>query len=200
VREPTRLELSRRQERDGMRRFGGQTNPRSGARWDRKNDGRTSGELVEFKRTSRRSITLQFTDLRDLEHHALAEGRIPVLGFELGGKRYVVLPERDYLDRVPARGDIPISPVPAETSVVQPGQMPGVMLTFKRKPLVRRVPEQRSGTAGQSSMSWHPSRLPRRVSGIKPVPGARSGEQREVRRLGRVLRTRAETDQEDPTS
>jgi hypothetical protein len=96
-----RLKKSKRQEKEGMRRFGGIQHLRSGAGPYRKNDGRTATELFEFKRTdNQRCIRLNYTDLRDLEHHALAERRYPVLVFELAGHSYVVLTQKDYLMRV----------------------------------------------------------------------------------------------------
>src|SRR5215471_20501141 len=84
-----------------MARFGGARHKASGARWDRKNDGRTDTELVEFKRTdNRRSITLLADDLHALYVHAVAESRRAVLGFELCGKHWVILPEPDYHELV----------------------------------------------------------------------------------------------------
>lgn len=82
-----------------MRRLGGQQNSGSGSGRFRKNDGRTATELVEFKRTDKRQITVKADDLEYLFNNALAEGRTPVFIIEIGGRRYVILEEDDYLER-----------------------------------------------------------------------------------------------------
>jgi hypothetical protein len=91
-----RIKRSRAQERAGMRRFGGQVHGGSGSGRFRKNDGRTDNELIEFKRTDKRSITIKAADLENLIRNALAEGRWPVFGLEVGGRNYVILEESDY--------------------------------------------------------------------------------------------------------
>jgi hypothetical protein len=96
-----RPQKSKRQEKEGMRRFGGIQHLRSGAGPYRKNDGRTRTELFEFKRTDdQKCIRINATDLRELEHNALSSHRYPVLVFELAGRSYVILTENDYLIRV----------------------------------------------------------------------------------------------------
>jgi hypothetical protein len=85
-----RVRKSRKQERKGMERRGGRTT---------KNDGRTNDSVVEFKRTDGKTITLQGSDLRDAEFHALDEGREFELPFELMNRRYVVVTE-SYLDEL----------------------------------------------------------------------------------------------------
>lgn len=83
-----------------MRRFGGQVHGGSGSGVFRKNDGRTKNELIEFKRTDKRSITIKADDLENLITNALAEGRWPVFGIEVGGRNYVILEEADYHELV----------------------------------------------------------------------------------------------------
>jgi hypothetical protein len=192
-----RLNLSRRQERQGMERFGGVPSPRSGARWDRKNDGRTADELVEFKRTDNRSsITLKYTDLHELRQHAMAEGRRPVLVFELGGDDFVVIPERDYLglsggrERGPAAGSRT-----GAARLAGSGKVLGKLRQRAHQPVVRRSPAQRSGAGGQERVPRDPPGPPRSVPGNRPVPRVRPRQQREVGGLGRVFRTRAAPDE-----
>jgi len=36
--------------------------------------------------------------LLDVEHYALLENRIPILGFELAGRNYIILTEEDYIE------------------------------------------------------------------------------------------------------
>ena len=190
-----RLLLSRQQEKKGMARFGGSQSPRSGAGWSRKNDGRTDDELIEFKRTdSRHSIRLLADDLDALYRHAMAECRIPLLCFELRGKRWLVLPESDYHelavhrhqpgDAIDLREDVP--------HLARPSQVPRIA----RKPVLRRVPAQQQPGPGSSQ------RVPRNPPGPpRPLPGPgglsqlRHKQRGEVRGLGRVQRKGASPDQ-----
>jgi hypothetical protein len=189
-----RLARSRRQEREGMQRFGGIQNPRSGARWDRKNDGRTDTELIEFKRTdNQRSITLLYKDLRALRLHAVVECRVPILGFELGGENFVVLHERDYHELVESRR--PASNIRTLTPrLVRRGQVPGGVRARPGQPVLRRPSAQRSGERSQERVPRHPSRLSREVSGPRPMSGIRPEQRREVGGLGRVQRKGASSD------
>jgi hypothetical protein len=50
--------------------------------------------LTENKKT----ITLKEIDLRELRDRALLEDRVPVLQFDLAGRRYVVIGEDDFLE------------------------------------------------------------------------------------------------------
>lgn len=63
-----------------------------------KGDVRSATVLYEMKRTNRRTITIKADDLDTLRRHAYQTGREPVLGFELGGRNYVVVPEDDWLE------------------------------------------------------------------------------------------------------
>lgn len=190
-----RLKRSRRQEQDGMERFGGVRNPRSGARWDRRNDGRTDTELIEFKRTdNRRSITLKFDDLIALYRHAVAECRIPVLCFELCGRQWVLLPESDYHE-LAAHRPAPGAPDHLRADAPNldgPSQVPRVA----RKPVLRRVPTQQlPGPRGQVGMPGNPPGPPRCVPGDPRMSRLRHQQRGEVRGLGRVLRKGAPPDQ-----
>jgi hypothetical protein len=69
-----RLRRSRRQERDGARRYGGSANPQSGA-GGINNDVRTPTESIEFKRTDADSYRLKAADLMTAWRHALIDGR-----------------------------------------------------------------------------------------------------------------------------
>jgi hypothetical protein len=185
-----------------MERFGGVRNPRSGGRWDRRNDGRTATELVEFKRTdNQRSITLLRDDLESLYRHAMAEARRPVLGFQLGERDFVVIPERDYLDPAPGRLGRPAShPRTEPTGVLRSGQVLGELHRESNQPVLRRSPAQRAGLRGQVGVPRHPSELPRTVPGDRRVPRIRPGQQREVGSLGRLLRKGTPPDQARPTA
>lgn len=86
-----------------MKRLGGTRHAGSG-NGDRKGDGRVNGskwsdpehQLVEFKRTDKRQITIKAADLEKVFNEALATGRTPVFGVELGGRNYVLQSEGDY--------------------------------------------------------------------------------------------------------
>lgn len=194
-----RLWKSRRQEKQGMERFGGVQNPRSGSRWDRRNDGRTTTELVEFKRTdNQRSITLKHDDLDALYKHAVAESRLPVLVFELAGRDWVVLPEPDYHELAlhrPAPGNRRDLRAVAPR-LAKPGQMLGKLHREPSQPVLRRVPvQQQPGAGGQERLPGNPPGPPRPLPGPRPLPRLRNSERGEVRGLGRVQRKGASPDQ-----
>ena len=182
-----RLSRSRRQERDGVERFGGVQNPRSGARWDRKNDGRTSTELIEFKRTdNRRSITLKYDDLRGLRLHAVVECRVPVLVFELSGEHFVVLREGDY-HNLTGRGAA--TDLRAGTPrLVRRSQVSGNGRAQQQQPLLRGSSAQRTGQRSKVGLPRNASAPPRPLPGSRPVSRLRTRERREVGRVGRVQR------------
>lgn len=119
-----RLRKSRRQEREGMRKLGGRQTGRSGANWHSKNDGRTVETLVEYKRTdNKKQITIHYTDLRDAERNALAEGRTMEFRFELMNREYVVRTAVDDVDVGDAYGTNPV--VGTEPIVDDGRQVPG---------------------------------------------------------------------------
>lgn len=83
--------------------YGGQVNPRSGAGWRRKADVTTPDFLIENKTKmspDAKSYSVKALDLRDLTKRARLEGRTPLLQFDLGGHRYVVLNEDDLLELI----------------------------------------------------------------------------------------------------
>jgi len=178
-----------------MARFGGTQSPRSGAGWSRKNDGRTEWELIEFKRTdNRRSITLLVDDLDSLYHHAVVESRRAVLGFELCGKHWVVLPEPDYHELVLHRQppDPPGDLREDGSELAGPGEVPGPA----RKPVLRRVPaQQQPGPGSQKRVPGNPPGPPRPLPGPGGLSQLRHRQRGEVRRLGRNQRKGAAPDQ-----
>jgi hypothetical protein len=75
----------------------------------RRNDGHTTenenrtvstGVLFEFKTVlgGKKQITVKLDDLKQVEHQAVLEGRLPVLQIEVGGKRYVILTDDDFIE------------------------------------------------------------------------------------------------------
>ena len=87
-----------KQERRTAERYKGQRSPGSGSGL-RRNDVRNEDLLIENKWTgNQRQITLLAKDLESLRKHAIVEGRIPVLQFDLAGRNYVALLEGDFLD------------------------------------------------------------------------------------------------------
>lgn len=111
----SRLKSSRNQERATARLHGGRVQPGSGSRWDRKGDVRTKLTLIENKRTDATQITLKDRDLKKIWTEAWAEGRMPLIGFELGGRRYIVQLEDDYLEQEERRA------AAGSPTVVEPG-------------------------------------------------------------------------------
>lgn len=131
-----RLKRSRAQEEKTAKLHGGQRNAGSGSGWLRKGDVRTKFTLIENKRTDARQITLRAADLEKIWIEAWSEGRLPVLGFELGGRRYVVLNEDDYLEE---HGGSTGTTAVAEQSEV-PRRRAAAVLPRPRRSVVRRGP------------------------------------------------------------
>jgi hypothetical protein len=178
-----------------MERFGGVRNSRSGAGWSRKNDGRTSTELVEFKRTdNRRSITLLFDDLIALYRHAVAESRRPVLVFELGGREWVVLPEPSYHELVlygpstGSAGHLRADPSPmARQRKVQRAAW---------KPVLQRPPaQQHPGAGGPKRVPGNPPGAPRPLPGPGGLSRLRDRQRGTLGSVGRNQRKGATPDQ-----
>lgn len=93
------IKRSRKQERRSADTYKGSRNAGSGSGWLRKNDVRTSNILIENKfTTNEKQITLKKQDLVELIERAILEDRLPVLQFDLAGRRYVVLTEDDFLE------------------------------------------------------------------------------------------------------
>jgi Holliday junction resolvase len=93
-----RIRKSQRQERDGMAELGGSRHRGSG-NGARKGDGRTENELVEFKRTDAKQITLKLSDLKKIGQEAALTGRTPLLMLEMGGRTWVVMEHADWMEQ-----------------------------------------------------------------------------------------------------
>lgn len=103
-----RIKASQAQERRGAKQHGGRVQPGSGSQVSKKGDVKTprvpgathttSGSLIEYKRTDGKSIRLTTVMLEKIRTEALLEGRVHLLGFELGGRDYVVVSAEDYVD------------------------------------------------------------------------------------------------------
>lgn len=103
-----RIRASQKQEKRGAMQNGGRVQPGSGSQVARKGDVRTprvpgatrttSGRLIEYKRTDGKSIRLTTAVLEKIRTEALLDGRGHLLGFELGGRDYMVVPAEDYID------------------------------------------------------------------------------------------------------
>lgn len=90
-----------RQEKRTANTYKGSRNARSGAGWLRKNDVRAEALLIENKLTTNKSqISIKSVDLVELRERAILEDRLPVLQFDVGGRRYVVLSEDDFLEMI----------------------------------------------------------------------------------------------------
>jgi len=95
------LKKSKKQEIRTADTYKGSRNARSGAGWMRKNDVRSHSFLIENKLTANlKGITLKSMDLVELRERAILEDRTPVLQFDCGGRRYVVLAEDDFLEMI----------------------------------------------------------------------------------------------------
>lgn len=93
------MKTSRKQEKRTADTYKGSRNAGSGSFWLRKNDVRSAEFLFENKfTTNKKSITLKEVDLRELNERAITEDRVPVLQFDLAGRRYVVLVEDDFIE------------------------------------------------------------------------------------------------------
>lgn len=95
-----RLRVSRKQERDGMRRYNGKQHGGSGSGWSRRHDGHTKDVLFEFKTVlgGKKQITIKLTDLLSVQKTALSEGRLPVLQIEIAQQRWVCIPDDDFME------------------------------------------------------------------------------------------------------
>lgn len=92
-----RLKKSRKQEKKTADRYKGSRNAGSGAGWLRKNDVRSHHFLIENKFTDNtKQYTVKLKELTELQQRAILEDRMPVLQFEIQGKRYVILTEDDF--------------------------------------------------------------------------------------------------------
>lgn len=92
-----RIRLSRAQEKRDARDHGGVLQPRSGAGRFRKADVRTQLTLIENKRTDKQQMIIKGEWLDKVRREAYADGRTPILGIEIAGREWVLLPKDDYL-------------------------------------------------------------------------------------------------------
>ncbi len=92
-----RLRRSRAQERRDARDYGGRVVSGSGCGQFNKGDVRNDELLIENKRTDKQQIILKAEWLDKIRREALAEGRTPLIGLEISGREWVILPKDDYL-------------------------------------------------------------------------------------------------------
>jgi len=89
---------SQKQEQRTADTYRGSRNAGSGSGWVRKNDVRSDMFLIENKFTdNKKSYSIKASDLIQLNREAILESRIPVLQFDLAGRKYVILTEDDFL-------------------------------------------------------------------------------------------------------
>lgn len=92
-----RIRRSRKQEKRDARDYGGRVQAGSGCGTFKKGDVRTDDLLIENKRTDKQQMTLKAEWLDKIRNEALTEGRIPVVGIEIDGREWVLLPKDDYI-------------------------------------------------------------------------------------------------------
>lgn len=92
------LRKSQMHEKRLAKKFGGHVSAGSGAFWSRKGDVRTDDLLIEHKYTGKLSFTLTAKVLEKIVTEAILDGRVPVLGFSLNKRDYVILTEGDFFD------------------------------------------------------------------------------------------------------
>lgn len=92
-----RLRRSRAQEKRDAKDHGGRMQPRSGAGKFAKGDVRTVDLLIENKRTDKESLVIQGAWLDKIRSEAYHDGRVPMIGVDINGREWVMLPKDDYL-------------------------------------------------------------------------------------------------------
>lgn len=92
------MRLSRKQEDRTAKKYRGSRNAGSGSGWMRKNDVRSHKFLIENKLTNNaKSYSIKLSDLNELTQRAVLEDRTAVLQFDIGGKRFAVINEDDFI-------------------------------------------------------------------------------------------------------
>lgn len=92
-----KIRKSRQQEARGASLHGGRRNAGSGNTPWKKNDVRVDNDyLIEYKRTDKKSITIQGSDLEELRTNALLEGRTPLMGIELLGRDWTLIETSEF--------------------------------------------------------------------------------------------------------
>ena len=95
------LEKSRKQETHAARSIrGGRKQPASGSGWADKSDVKGADDLVECKRTDKKSYSLKLEELVKNEVYAVKAGKRPVFHVEIQKRSYAVVPWDAYLDLV----------------------------------------------------------------------------------------------------
>lgn len=94
--------LSKKQEYQTAKDYGGTVTPGSGNKWQRKNDVRLTDTSIECKITERGSFSLRLSDLERAEALALTENRdmrfkVSFVDSNKKWHSYVLMPEEDYL-------------------------------------------------------------------------------------------------------
>lgn len=95
TRVPRNLARSRAQEKRGASLHGGRVQPGSGNGRHHKGDVRSENYLIEYKRTDGKQLAIKAEWLEKIRQEALVIGRVPLFGFELGGRDYVVMEAAD---------------------------------------------------------------------------------------------------------
>ena len=94
-----RIWRSRKQEKDGARRFGGTRNAGSGNQPLWKNDVRTGTESIEFKNTDQAGYRLTRVELENAWRYALMDGRRVLFGIEFTRMNLAGAPRRYAMPR-----------------------------------------------------------------------------------------------------
>lgn len=92
------IKKSQKQEKRGAKSLGGRVTPASGSLDGFKGDVKTDTELVEFKRTDKKSLSLKAEWLEKIYMEAWMQGRQPLLGVEIGGRNWIMLEEYHYVE------------------------------------------------------------------------------------------------------
>ena len=89
---------SRKHEERLAKELDGSRTAASGAFWSRKGDVRSEEFLLEHKWTGKKSFSLKAEVLEKIVKEAVLDGRLPVFGFSLNDKNYVIMTEDDFLE------------------------------------------------------------------------------------------------------
>lgn len=93
-----RIQRSRQQEHRTAKKHNGRRQSGSGSSWSKKGDVKTKRFLIENKRTDAKSISIKAEVLEKIWTEAWADGLMPALVFELGGRSWIIHAEDDYLE------------------------------------------------------------------------------------------------------
>ena len=91
------MRRSAAQEKGVAASYGGRRTPGSGSHWRNRGDVKTNPFLFECKSTENRTqITIKLADLIQIERRATLAGKVPVLTFDIGTRRYQILTDADF--------------------------------------------------------------------------------------------------------